>query len=126
MGNRPWLLGLGAMWCLVSGAGAGPTPPMQPDIPPQFTVPTGDFDYTRREVMIDHATREAHVTYVLQTGPTATMGPVHFSGSGKVNLTYLQKRVPYKEGSPYKIDKVNELRDKLTGLGVFSAVRITP
>jgi hypothetical protein len=37
---------------VVSVAEAAPTPPMQPDIPPDFTVPTGDFDYTRREVMI--------------------------------------------------------------------------
>jgi putative CocE/NonD family hydrolase len=43
---------------LVSGATAagtpGParTPPMQPDVPAQFTVPTDAFDYSKREVMI--------------------------------------------------------------------------
>jgi len=80
----------------------------------------------KREVLIDHATREAHVTFVLQTGPPATMGPVQFSGSKSVDMTYLQKRVPYKQGEPYKISKINDLRDRLTGLGVFSAVRIAP
>lgn len=78
----------------------------------------------RREVLIDHATREAKVTYYLQPGPTATMGPVHFSGTEKIDTVYLQKRVPFKEGEPYKQDKVNALRDRLTGLGVFSSVRI--
>jgi putative CocE/NonD family hydrolase len=34
------------------GAQAPPTPPMQPDIPPKFEVPTADFDYVKREVMI--------------------------------------------------------------------------
>jgi translocation and assembly module TamA len=80
----------------------------------------------RRDVVIDHATREARVTYHLQTGPVATMGPVQFSGTNKVDTTYLQKRVPFKEGEPYTPDKVTALRDKLTALGVFSAVRIKP
>jgi translocation and assembly module TamA len=80
----------------------------------------------RREVVIDHATRLAHVVYHLETGPTATMGPVTFSGTEKIDIIYLQKRVPFKEGEPYKPDKVSGLRDRLTGLGVFSAVRIKP
>jgi translocation and assembly module TamA len=80
----------------------------------------------RREVVIDHAERLAHVAYYLQTGPVATMGPVRFSGTDKVDMTYLQKRVPFKEGEPYKPDKVSDMRDRLTGLGVFSAVRIKP
>ena len=81
---------------------------------------------SRREVVINHATREAYVTYHLQTGPEATMGPVHFSGTQKIDTTYLQKRVPFKQGEPYAPDKVTALRDKLNALGVFSAIRIKP
>lgn len=80
----------------------------------------------RREVVIDHATREAHITYYLAVGPSATMGPVTFSGTEKIDIVYLQKRVPFKEGEPYTPDKVSALRDRLTGLGVFSSVRIKP
>lgn len=80
----------------------------------------------RREVVIDHATREAHITYYLAVGPTATMGPVRFSGTDKIDIVYLQKRVPFKEGEPYAPDKVSALRDRLTSLGVFSSVRIKP
>jgi translocation and assembly module TamA len=54
------------------------------------------------------------------------MGPVHFSGTDKVDTTYLQRRVPYKEGDPYDPGKVNALRDKLTSLGTFSVVRVKP
>ncbi len=43
--------------CMASFAGVGTgagaqTPPMTPDIPPSFTVPTADADYVKREVMI--------------------------------------------------------------------------
>jgi translocation and assembly module TamA len=80
----------------------------------------------KREVLIDHATREAHVTFVVQPGPVATMGSVRFSGTDKVDTVYLQRRVPFKEGEPYEPAKVNALRDRLTSLGTFSVVRIKP
>jgi translocation and assembly module TamA len=83
-------------------------------------------EVTRREVLIDHATREARVTYVIDSGPIARMGPVRFSGTEKVNTTYLQKRVPFEEGDVYAPAKVNGLRDRLTSLGVFNSVRIKP
>jgi translocation and assembly module TamA len=80
----------------------------------------------RREVVVDHATREVHVTYVIRAGPTARMGPVHFSGTDKIDTTYLQRRVPYREGDPYTPAKVDGLRDRLTALGVFNSVRLKP
>ena len=39
----------------------------------------------KREVVVDHATREAEITFTVETGPLARMGPVHFSGTEKVN-----------------------------------------
>jgi translocation and assembly module TamA len=80
----------------------------------------------RREVLIDHATHEAHVTFVVAPGPLTRMGQVRFSGTEKVDTTYLQRRVPYEEGDPYTPAKVNALRDRLTALGVFNSVRIKP
>jgi translocation and assembly module TamA len=80
----------------------------------------------RKEVLIDHATREAHVTFVVEPGPKARMGPVHFSGTEKIDIVYLQRRVPFEQGEPYTPAKVNGLRDRLTSLGVFNAVRIKP
>ena len=55
----------------------------------------------KREVVVDHATREATVTFVVETGPLARMGPVRFSGTEKVDTVCLQRRVPFKEGDPY-------------------------
>jgi translocation and assembly module TamA len=80
----------------------------------------------KREVVVDHATREAEVTYIVEPGPTAKMGKVTFSGTEKVDTAYLQRRVPFTEGEPYDPAKVDLLRGKLTSLGTFNAVRIKP
>jgi translocation and assembly module TamA len=80
----------------------------------------------KREVVVDHATREAEVTFTVATGPIARMGPVRFSGTDRVDTTYLQRRVPFKQGELYDPTKVDTLRGRLTSLGVFNAVRIKP
>jgi translocation and assembly module TamA len=80
----------------------------------------------KREVVIDHATREAEITFTVTPGPIARMGPVSFSGTDKVNTAFLQRRVPFKQGEVYDPGKVDTLRGKLTSLGVFNGVRIQP
>ena len=80
----------------------------------------------KREVVVDHATREAEITFTVTEGPIARMGPVRFSGTKEIDTTYLQRRVPFKAGEPYDPAKVDALRGKLTSLGVFNAVRIKP
>ncbi len=97
----------------------------------QILVQVKDHGYalanvTRREVLIDHATRDARVTYAVEPGPPARMGQVRFSGTEKVDTTYLQRRVPFEPGDPYTPAKVSALRDRLTALGVFNSVRIRP
>jgi translocation and assembly module TamA len=80
----------------------------------------------KREVVVDHATRDAEITFTAETGPIARMGPVRFSGTDKVDTVWLQRRVPFTEGELYDPAKVEALRGKLTSLGVFNAVRIKP
>jgi translocation and assembly module TamA len=77
-----------------------------------------------REVIVDRATKEAEVTYVIEEGPSARMGPVTFTGSDKVDTAFLQRRVPYEMGEPYTPDKLDRLRGRMTSLGVFNSVRI--
>ena len=80
----------------------------------------------KREVVVDHATHEVHVTYLFDEGPPAKMGTVSFAGTEHVKTSFLQRRVPFAQGEPYDPAKVQGLRDSLTGLGVFSAVRVKP
>ena len=80
----------------------------------------------KREVVIDHATREAESPSPSTPAPSPAWAPVRFSGTEKVDTTYLQRRVPFKEGEPYDPAKVDALRGRLTSLGVFNSVRIKP
>ena len=77
-----------------------------------------------RDAVVNHATQEMTVAFTVETGPQARLGPVRFSGSEKVDMVWLQRRVPFKAGEPYDPSKVDALRGKLTSLGVFNSVRI--
>ena len=78
----------------------------------------------KREATVDHAARTMELDYSLQTGPLAKMGPVTFSGSSSVKTEFLQRRVPYQRGEDYRPEKVDELRDSLTALGLFNSIRM--
>jgi translocation and assembly module TamA len=80
----------------------------------------------KREVVIDHATHGADITFMVTTGPIARMGPVSISGTEKVDTAFLQRRVPFKQGEIYDPAKVDALRGKFNSLGVFNTVTITP
>lgn len=79
-----------------------------------------------REVVVDRATREMAVTFIVEPGPIARMGPVRFSGDTRVDTTWLQRRVPFKAGELYDPGKIEALRGKLTSLGTFNSVSIRP
>ena len=73
-------------------------------------------------VLEGEGVREAKVTFVVAQGPPSRMGRVRFSGTEKIDIVYLQKRVPFEEGDRYAPAKVTALRDRLTSLGVFNSV----
>jgi translocation and assembly module TamA len=81
-------------------------------------------EIAERSVVVDHATTLVHVNFRLATGPVARMGPVRFSGTEKVDTTFLQGRVPFMPGETYHPDKVRALSDRVTSLGVFNQVRV--
>lgn len=80
----------------------------------------------KREAVVDHATQQLDVTYVFVPGPKVKMGPVAFGGSESIDMVFLQRRVPFKQGEPYDPEQVKKLRDRIGALGVFSAVRVKP
>jgi translocation and assembly module TamA len=83
-------------------------------------------EMTERRVVVDHAIKLVNVDFSLATGPTARMGRVRFAGTDKIDTTFLQKRVPFSPGEPYHPSKVTRLTERLTSLGVFNQVKVTP
>lgn len=78
----------------------------------------------KRDVVIDHDTQAAYVTWNVDPGPPATMGPVSFSGMQRTDPAFLARRVPFEPGEPFHPDKLAELRRRMNELGIFSSIRI--
>ena len=79
-----------------------------------------------RRAVVDHARQIMDVTFAVSPGPPATLGVVTFVGNERMELEALQTRVPFEPGTPYQPDRLADLRQSLTDLGVFSTVRIEP
>ena len=79
-----------------------------------------------REAVVDHATRTMDLTLAFEPGPYATLGTVTFEGSEGVDQAFLAQRVPFEPGEPYSPAQIDALRNDLSGLGVFSSVRVDP
>lgn len=77
-----------------------------------------------RDVVIDHDTRGARITWQVDPGPLATLGAVTFSGTERTDVGFLARRVPFKPGDPYHPDRLTDLRTRLTDLGIFSSIRL--
>jgi translocation and assembly module TamA len=91
-------------------------------------LPQG-FPFAKVELqpaVVDHASHKVSVTYAIDPGPRATMGPVTVKGLERVDRKFVQRRVKFAPGERYSPAKLNELREDLRALDVFSAVKITP
>ena len=79
-----------------------------------------------RRALVDHAAQEMTITFTAEPGPPAVMGEVAFEGLGRVSEPFVERRIPFSPGDPYRPGRVDGLRSSLEGLDVFSAVRILP
>jgi len=75
---------------------------------------------------VDHANHNVSVDYAVDPGPRATMGPVTFKGLKRVDPKFVQRHVAFAPGVQYSPAVLNQLRDELRSLNVFSAVKLTP
>lgn len=79
-----------------------------------------------REAVVDLTAHTMALTFEGVSGPEATMGPVTFEGMERMNLAFLENRVPFQPGDPYRPSEITELRERMTDLGVFSVVDVDP
>jgi translocation and assembly module TamA len=77
-----------------------------------------------RQVIIDHSTQSAHITYVFDTGPLLEFGELSYSGVTSVKPSFLNRLVPWDQGDTYDQNQVNEFRRRVNRTGLFSSSAI--
>lgn len=68
----------------------------------------------------------AAVRFILKPGPHLKMGRAEFKGVKRTRLSILNREVAWKEGQDYDIRLLDETRQRLRKLGIFSTIRIEP
>ncbi|GEO81647.1 autotransporter assembly complex protein TamA [Pararhodospirillum oryzae] len=81
---------------------------------------------TDRLVVVDHARHVMEVTYTVEPGPKAAFGPLVVRGLEKVDETFVQAMVPWREGDPYDERVVREFRKRLSESRLFGTLDMGP
>ena len=66
------------------------------------------------------------VTYTVKTGPHVDIGPISFAGLTRTNPDFLRRHISLRPGQRYSDTALQDARDSLLGLGVFSSVTPVP
>lgn len=66
------------------------------------------------------------VVFDADSGPKANLGPISFSGLKHMNASFVRRRLTLHRGEPFSPEALNDARQDLMGLGVFSVVRMDP
>ena len=77
-----------------------------------------------RKVLVDHATRRADVTLVLGSGTRANFGKTDVKGYEAVEGDFIRRRIGWKEGDMFNIEKVVDTRKDMLKTGLFSSVDV--
>jgi translocation and assembly module TamA len=78
-----------------------------------------------REVIVDHKDKSATVSFKIDSGPQVVFGHTTISGLVNVDESYVAGKLPWKEGSPFNGDLVEEARKAISSLSLFASFRIS-
>ncbi|MEW9804844.1 autotransporter assembly complex family protein [Mesorhizobium sp. ZMM04-5] len=79
---------------------------------------------TGRDIVADHDTATLDVTLDVSAGPVAGYGPTTVSGTETMDPGFTAYVTGLKEGRTYSPKELDEARDRLLALGVFSSVTV--
>lgn len=79
-----------------------------------------------RRVVADFAQDGMLLTYVVSPGPLARFGPVRVEGETEVDEEYIRSRLPWQQGEPYSLQRVEDARKDLFGSGLFAQADFVP
>ena len=73
---------------------------------------------------VDLVEHLAAVSYRVDSGPDSVFGKVEVSGNQGVSEYVVRREIAFKEGERFRQDRLDETRDQLTALNLFSAIRL--
>jgi len=81
---------------------------------------------TERHAEVNLDQDQVHITYNVNTGPSAVFGQSKVEGTEKVDPEIILRELTYKPGEVFSAAKITESQDRLLALDLFSVVRIAP
>lgn len=79
-----------------------------------------------RDIEVDRKDRSVSVLFKLDTGPKAVFGHTTFTGLVSVDESYVEGKLPWKEGDPYNGDLIESAKTIISNLGLFTLPQVTP
>ena len=100
-------------------------------VPAKLTTDLQNAGYAFAKVappyaVANEATHRLNVSYSVTPGPRVDIGAVSFSGLTRTDPAFLARHIGLRQGQPYSEKAVQQARDSLLGLGVFSSVTAVP
>ncbi|HEY6633857.1 MAG TPA: autotransporter assembly complex family protein [Rhizobiaceae bacterium] len=81
-------------------------------------------EITGRDVVADHDTATLDVTLAVDAGPVAGYGPTTVTGTETMDPAFTAYVAGLKQGRRFSPEEVDDARDRLLALGVFSSVTV--
>jgi len=78
-----------------------------------------------RRMTVDHATREAHIVLVVESGPRAVFGAISIAGLEKVDESVVLQRIQWEEGESFDREKLRATQRALYDTGLFGLTSVT-
>jgi translocation and assembly module TamA len=79
-----------------------------------------------KPAVVDHAAHTLDVTFMIDAGPVATLGPVTVKGLDWTDRDFIGKRATFPPNTKYSPGALDGLRSDLQSLDIFSSVKVTP
>jgi translocation and assembly module TamA len=76
------------------------------------------------DVSADDGLHTIDVTYTVHAGPQVLIGEIRFTGLKDVHEDFVRRALLIHSGDRYRTSKIEEARQALAGLGVFSGVNV--
>ena len=79
---------------------------------------------SHRDVIADFKTDHVAVSFQVSPGPYARFGPTEVTGLERLKKKYVYELIPWKEGEPYDVRKINAARQTLFDTNLFGVVAL--